>query len=210
MTETPASELPRSAAEARALGSKTYFTGKPCKNGHVAPRRTERSVCTECLKGHYKRWRKENRDKNLAYRRELYARHREKLSQKALERYRANKDARLEYASRWRKRNGDKLLSYAIKRDRRISRATPNWVDEKEIAAIYAEARRRTIETGVKHHVDHIVPFQGKIASGLQVQWNLRVVTWMENTSKNNRMPDDEDCVAAKEVILSRLVARPD
>lgn len=37
-----------SAAEARAIGAKRYFTGRPCPKGHVADRFTARGVCVEC------------------------------------------------------------------------------------------------------------------------------------------------------------------
>lgn len=41
-------KLPRSRAEAVASGVKHFFTGKQCKFGHVAPRRTSDDHCTEC------------------------------------------------------------------------------------------------------------------------------------------------------------------
>jgi hypothetical protein len=34
--------------EARLAGAKTYFTGKPCKNGHVSPRYTVSGDCIAC------------------------------------------------------------------------------------------------------------------------------------------------------------------
>ena len=37
--------------EAQAQGLKTYFTGKPCKHGHVAERYTSRGICVECTRG---------------------------------------------------------------------------------------------------------------------------------------------------------------
>ena len=30
-----------------------YFTGKPCKNGHIAERKTKNGTCIECHKKHY-------------------------------------------------------------------------------------------------------------------------------------------------------------
>lgn len=41
-------ELPRTRAEARDAGSKHYFTGKPCKHGHVEKRFTGDGGCAEC------------------------------------------------------------------------------------------------------------------------------------------------------------------
>jgi len=36
--------------EAQEQGLKTYFTGKPCKRGHVAARRVNPNACVECLR----------------------------------------------------------------------------------------------------------------------------------------------------------------
>lgn len=66
--------------------------------------------------------------------------------------------------------------------------ATPMWADFDRIREIYREARRLTLETGVKHEVDHIIPVQGKIVTGLHVPENLRVVTKAENRRKSNKV----------------------
>ena len=42
-------ELPSTRSEAKAVGSKLYYTGKPCKHGHVAPREVK-GTCIECRK----------------------------------------------------------------------------------------------------------------------------------------------------------------
>ena len=69
-----------SLQEARERGLQFYFTGKPCKNGHAAQRRTNGCGCVECAKITHKkhrtspkykakiyeagkRWRQQNRDK---------------------------------------------------------------------------------------------------------------------------------------------------
>lgn len=71
-------------------------------------------------------------------------------------------------------------------RHRHMRRAP--WADSKAIAAMYAEARRLTAETGIPHHVDHIVPLQGEFVSGLHVETNLRVIPGIDNIRKRNKV----------------------
>jgi hypothetical protein len=40
----------RTRAQAIALGQITYFTGKPCRRGHVADRYTMAGNCRECAR----------------------------------------------------------------------------------------------------------------------------------------------------------------
>ena len=49
----------------RALreGRKTYFTGKPCKNGHIAERDAQHGNCRECTYDRIKRQRAANPEK---------------------------------------------------------------------------------------------------------------------------------------------------
>lgn len=64
-------------------------------------------------------------------------------------------------------------------------RQTPAWADPHATIAIYEEAARRTRETGIPHQVDHEVPLRGKLASGLHVHHNLRVITATANRKKS-------------------------
>jgi 5-methylcytosine-specific restriction endonuclease McrA len=66
---------------------------------------------------------------------------------------------------------------------------TPPWLNKNQLEQIkqfYQEAKELETSTGIKHHVDHIVPLQGENVSGLHVPWNLQVLTAAENCSKNN------------------------
>lgn len=59
--------LPNSVAEAKASGSKYYFTGRPCKHGHIAKRAVVSGNCYECLMQATKAWAAENKDKFAGY-----------------------------------------------------------------------------------------------------------------------------------------------
>jgi hypothetical protein len=43
-------------SDALVIGATQYFTGKPCKNGHIAPRQVSNFRCIECRKEQWKKW----------------------------------------------------------------------------------------------------------------------------------------------------------
>jgi hypothetical protein len=53
-----------SRSEARDIGMKRYFTGEPCKSGHVAPKYVKSNNCVICLA-----------EKALAWQKMMYAEH---------------------------------------------------------------------------------------------------------------------------------------
>lgn len=65
-------------------------------------------------------------------------------------------------------------------------RATPVWADFNEIRKVYALALELTLATGVAHHVDHEIPLQHPLVSGLHVHGNLRVLTEKQNLAKKD------------------------
>lgn len=67
--ESAGEGLPRTRAEAKAVGSAWYFTGKPCLLGHVAKRTTSQKQCCECEL-------MRNRQRNSTSERKEYMRHR--------------------------------------------------------------------------------------------------------------------------------------
>ena len=72
---------------------------------------------------------------------------------------------------------------------RRVSklRATPVWSNLDAINALYKECAYVSKLTGIKHVVDHEIPLQGALVSGLHVLENLRIVPELENLQKGNK-----------------------
>lgn len=76
---------------------------------------------------------------------------------------------------------------HVTSRVRAMRSATPSWADRDAMRSIYKEAARITSESGVKHHVDHVVPLKSDLVCGLHCEANLRVITAAENIKKHNR-----------------------
>jgi hypothetical protein len=104
-----------------------------------------------------------------------------------------NKDRLKEYLKKYAKANPSKLNAIGAKYRAVKLNATPKWLtvdDFKQIEVFYVNAQNFNLTTGVKHHVDHIVPLQGENVCGLHVPWNLQVLTASENTSKSNKFQE--------------------
>jgi hypothetical protein len=63
----------------------------------------------------------------------------------------------------------------------------PRWADIEKIRRFYLEAWRLTMNTGIPHQVDHIVPLRGKTVSGFHTHTNLQVIPKIDNLRKGNR-----------------------
>jgi hypothetical protein len=88
----------------------------------------------------------------------------------------------------WNKNNKPVRAAYEGKRRSAQLQRTPVWdKDAHLIVAKYQLANMLTRETGKPHHVDHIIPLQGKNVSGLHVFSNLRVIPGEDNVKKSNK-----------------------
>jgi 5-methylcytosine-specific restriction endonuclease McrA len=155
--------------EALLVNETYYFTGKPCKKGHVAPRRTINGFCTACEKD------KNNSEARKQYMVDYAEKNREKIRQ---------------IANNWQKNNKGKVnANTAIRHSRKMQRR-PSWLtkeDKEYIRCLYQLSAMLNRETNTQWHVDHIVPLQGEMVNGLHVPWNLRVIPAKENMVKGNK-----------------------
>lgn len=146
-----------------------------------------RSSCKVCRRAESARW----REKNPEYRADYYAINaasenaRSRPDKKAY--YEANKARISECSLAYAKRHPEKYAARAMQRLAQKAMATPPWADQSKIQVKYEEAARLTRESGLIHHVDHLVPLISPMVCGLHVESNLRVVTARENLEKSNR-----------------------
>lgn len=182
---------PSNRKEAKALGLKTYFTGKPCKRGGIADRRLNGDcLCEKCVtfikdlkaahavNNRHKQveWRLANPEKMKVYKDAWVVK---------------NKEAQANRIKQWKKDNPEKVLADFHKRRASKIKATPCWYGEFDGFVMHEAlrlARLRQSITGVKWHVDHMIPLQSKEASGFHCASNIQVIPEWMNVSKANRM----------------------
>jgi hypothetical protein len=196
--------LPKSREEAKKTDSKYYFTGQPCKHGHIAPRKTK-GACLDCLKAE---WAKGNETRAEYFRQynareevkdkknEWYLNNREKVIDAAATR---PVEVKREYRNTWKKNNLVQVRADTKARRRKHRQATPPWLtrtQKSDIRQLYQAAITLTKTTGEQYVVDHIVPLRSEVVCGLHVVWNLRVITQEENLKKSNSLPEDFEALA--------------
>ena len=119
---------------------------------------------------------------------EYYAKNLEKSKTARKEYYFSKyKEKALENAKKWKKTHIGEVNFVTQTRRANQKQRTPLWADKKQIKNIYTLCAKITQKSGIIHHVDHIVPLQGKLVSGLHWEQNLQIITATENYFKNNR-----------------------
>lgn len=164
---------------AKAAGGTLYYTGKPCKRGHVSERYVSNLSCVVCVRACSQLQHQKNPKRVGEY-------------------FRRNPEAKRTANRRYQSKHKARFYSLLAKRRAAKLSATPPWlspVDLVEIEGIYNHAQVLTEITGSPHDVDHIVPLQGKNVCGLHVPWNLQAIPASINRSKSNST-DQADCAS--------------
>lgn len=191
-------------------GSRDMVAGvtcaKQCKRGGFGPRtKSGHCRCEACKAFNLEReraksadrlankakWRAANPGKSLEYSKRWAASHPEKRKA-AVEAWRAKNPAKVAEINKragrkWSAENKGKRLASVRARQIAKMQRTPKWAEVEAISAIYAACAEMTRVTGIPHEVDHIIPLQGRSASGLHVATNLQIMPRGENRAKRNK-----------------------
>ena len=196
--------------EAKALGLPTCYGSVCKKHPQLEGLRRVSGACAECAKEILRRSRRSNPERTKAQARKDAERARQKPELIAKKRasdaeYRKNnREKFLAGIAAWSKKNPEKVKQYAKKTKeknrgrvnsdtvaRRLAkiRRTPAWLTEDDkwlLKEAYNLAVLRTKMFGFPWHVDHIIPLQGEMVSGLHVPNNIQVIPWIDNVRKAN------------------------
>jgi hypothetical protein len=136
----------------------------------------------------------ENHEQWLKQKRERGADPKHKQQQREYNKvYRTNPEHRQQERDRHKANRGRHLLWQS-----NLLHHAPPWLTDaqwEEMESRHVEKDHLTQDTGIKHSVDHIFPLCGYskwnqlISSGLHVPFNLQVITFEENTRKDNKLP---------------------
>lgn len=153
-----------------------------------------REVLSEKAKARYA----SRRDEMRAQAKKRYAKKPEVMRARRRAYYAANRDACVAVVRKWREENqaswyaawSSKNRAYlrekANRRRAAELQAVPSWVDANLVDEFYITADALNMWTGEWHHVDHIVPLQGKTVCGLHSQHNLQILPAEENLRKRH------------------------
>ena len=123
-----------------------------------------------------------------------YSRNREINKKRALDLYYKNHEFNKKLQRDRQKRNQAYYTAYESLRRAKMMNRKPKWLTKDDLWLIkeaYELAKLRTQIFNFNWHVDHIIPIQGKIVSGLHVINNLQVIPGSLNISKHNNYQID-------------------
>ena len=162
--------------EAHQEGRKTYVSGTACKKCGCIVKYVSTWSCHFCVKQKgYKKLMSGALDKYQT----------PEVVNKRVKKWRENNPEKLkeQHQRQYEKDRGAKQAKYrATKRDQTPD-LTPD--EEQRIRQIYQECGIMTEQTGVLHHVDHIVPIS---RGGLHHPDNLQILTAYDNQSKGAKL----------------------
>jgi hypothetical protein len=184
-----------SLQQAKDLGCTRYFTGVPCRHGHLAERLVSSRSCVICTHIKLHDYRINNRDELLARKRKAQKEYRIKYPERVratvkatVKKHRVSRNAE---KAAWARKNRGRVLAWCRARQLDKAKRTPSWLTPEDkwlIEEVYDLATKRTQATGVSWHVDHKYPLRGKTISGLHVPLNLQVILGSENSRKGNKV----------------------
>ena len=180
---------------AKAAGLKRYFTGMPCKNGHVSERTVSSRACLKCTNARVKLFFQENKELVRTRKAVAQRNYRKNYPQKARESRQVwaenNRAKDQSYKKKWQTENKGTVNYLTRKRQVAKIQRTPSWLTKEDLWLIkeaYELAALRTKIFGFSWHVDHVLPLQGETVSGLHVPNNLQVIPWISNIQKKNKV----------------------
>lgn len=143
-------------------------------------------ICSKSLKYHH-----DNKEAIAIKKAKYYQDNKDTFSSKSIQYYRNNIKSYKAYNKQYRKDNvAAHNASNAKRRSAKLQR-TVSWADLQTIKDIYKDCEEVNLAARAAgcielFVVDHIIPLQGELVSGLHVENNLDIITNSANITKKN------------------------
>ena len=139
---------------------------------------------------YHKAYYEANKARIAAVKRAYRAANKEKIIANKRAAYLATREANLAQKREYRQANKGKINFLCAMRKKVVKQRTPTWLspfDRLKIKCYYSVAAMLARNNKEPWHVDHIVPLQGKLVSGLHVPNNLQFLRGVDNVRKKNK-----------------------
>lgn len=166
---------------------KTYFSHRPCPNGHVGNRYTSSGSCVKCFTDIMKT------DERKEYDKQYYMENRERIAVRGKQYVSQNRDKVRESSARWKSKNPDKVRaiksSYKARRrsweadDSDPTALVSEWVESQDKSCFYCKS-----DCTDEYHIDHFLPLS---KGGKHKVDNLVIACPSCNLRKNAKYPWD-------------------
>jgi len=134
----------------------------------------------EKIKAQRKAYRQENKEEIKAQRKAYRQKNKEKIKLQIKAYRQEHKEEIKAYDKAYKQENRERRRSWEAKRRSAKLNRTPAFANLDNIKQVFLHCPKNKV-------VDHEIPLQGKIVSGLHVETNLQYMTWSENSSKGNK-----------------------
>ena len=166
------------------------WTCSPCVKARAAIRYKEKRE--ECL-AYAKQWAAENPERSREIKKDWRERNKATVHDYAQYRRALFPEAIAAANEKYRQAHPELYAAATARRRAAVLNAMPEWADLEAIDLFYEFAQLLTEATEELYEVDHVIPLQGELVSGLHVETNLRVITRNVNRVKSNKYEESEN-----------------